>query len=284
MRLCVFLEVTRAAEYSDPATQISTAKMSGIVDYVPGALTMIAKSGTPLSEIEALLAKEGQQLAFEPYRLGALLGRKGSSTIGGVFATNASGSRRIQAGAARDFLLGVRFVDGEGHLIKNGGRVMKNVTGYDLVKLMCGSWGTLGIMSEVAFKTLPAPELTQTLVLHQLDHAQAVAAMSQALGSSYEVSGTVYLCATQSLYLRVEGFSNSVSYRVTALRALLSEYGEPEVLDHDASLRFGQICEDVSPLKEDKGDIWRISVQPSDGVETFERAGFRTGFYDWSGD
>lgn len=270
-------------EYSDPATQISTAKMSGIVDYVPGALTMIAKSGTPLSEIEALLAKEGQQLAFEPYRLGALLGRKGSSTIGGVFATNASGSRRIQAGAARDFLLGVRFVDGEGHLIKNGGRVMKNVTGYDLVKLMCGSWGTLGIMSEVAFKTLPAPELTQTLVLHQLDHAQAVAAMSQALGSSYEVSGTVYLCATQSLYLRVEGFSNSVSYRVTALRALLGEYGEQEVLDHDASLAFWSDLRDVSPLKEDKGDIWRISVQPSDGVETFERAGFRTGFYDWSG-
>ena len=120
---------------------ISTSALNGIVEYEPGALTMVAKAGTPLSVIKATLQKENQQLAFEPPEMKYLLSLTGKSTIGGVFATNASGSRRIQVGAARDHLLGVRFVDGVGRILKNGGRVMKNVTGYDLVKLMAGSWG-----------------------------------------------------------------------------------------------------------------------------------------------
>ncbi|MGB1752480.1 MAG: FAD-binding protein, partial [Paracoccaceae bacterium] len=160
---------------------------------VPGALTMVARAGTPLSEIKSVLAAEGQQLAFEPTDYKSVLNRSGTSTIGGVFATNSSGARRIQCGGARDFLLGVRFVDGQGMLIKNGGRVMKNVTGYDLVKLMAGSWGTLGVMSEVSFKVLPAPEKTASLLLETLNHKVAVAAMAAALGSPYDVSGAAYL-------------------------------------------------------------------------------------------
>ena len=162
---------------------LDVSGLSGVTLYEPGALTIVAQAGTPLSEIEATLAAENQRLAFEPYDLTAMLGTDGASTIGGVIATNASGPRRIQAGAARDFALGVRFVDGMGNIVKNGGRVMKNVTGYDLVKLMSGSWGTLGVLTEVSLKVLPAVEAVTTLVIKDIDAPQAVAAMSAALGS-----------------------------------------------------------------------------------------------------
>ena len=144
-------------------TPLTTSRISGIELYEPGALTMVAKAGTPLAEIEAALAEEGQRLAFEPIDHRGLLGTEGTPTVGGVFAANVSGPRRIQCGAARDFLLGVRFVDGAGRVVKNGGRVMKNVTGYDLVKLMAGAHGTLGVLTEVALKVLPVPEMSATL-------------------------------------------------------------------------------------------------------------------------
>ena len=156
-------------------TPLTTNGLSGITLYEPGALTLVAKSGTPVAEIDAALAAENQMLSFEPFDLAGVTRTDGVSTVGGVIASNASGSRRVQAGAARDVLLGVRFVDGRGDIIKNGGRVMKNVTGYDLARLMCGARGTLGVLTEVSLKVLPRPEATATLFLHHLSDDDAVA-------------------------------------------------------------------------------------------------------------
>lgn len=237
---------------------LDVSGLSGVTLYEPGALTIVAQAGTPVSEIEAVLAAENQRLAFEPYDLTGLLGTKGASTIGGVIATNASGPRRIQAGAARDFALGVRFVDGAGNIVKNGGRVMKNVTGYDLVKLMSGSWGTLGVLSEVSLKVLPAVETTTTLVIGDLTPAQAVAAMSAALGSPFEVSGAAWI--DEAVWLRIEGFAFSVDYRAGSLQDLLRAYGE---VTRDDTADWARV-RDAVPLHGCDA-VWRVSVKPSDG-------------------
>ncbi|WP_299727930.1 glycolate oxidase subunit GlcE [uncultured Tateyamaria sp.] len=237
---------------------LDVSGLSGVTLYEPGALTIVAQAGTPVTEIEMTLAKENQRLAFEPYDLKGLLGTKGKSTIGGVIATNASGPRRIQAGAARDFALGVRFVDGAGNIIKNGGRVMKNVTGYDLVKLMAGSWGTLGVLTEVSLKVLPAVEATTTLVITDRDPGQAVAAMSAALGSPFEVSGAAWIDG--AVWLRLEGFASSVDYRAKALGDLLIRHGD---ITHDDGADWGRV-RDGAPMTA-SSTVWRISVKPSDG-------------------
>ena len=262
---------------------LSTLGLNGIVDYVPGALTMVAKAGTPLSDIQQTLALEGQQLAFEPSDYKGVLNRPGHTTIGGVFATNSSGARRIQSGAARDYLLGLRFVDGQGALIKNGGRVMKNVTGYDLVKLVAGSWGTLGVVSEVSFKVLPAPEKTASLVLLTKDHKRAVAAMAAALGSPYDVSGAAYLPEIGACLIRVEGFEKSVVHRLNELKEKLKTFGTIDfIYDQEAQSRWEDL-RTLEPFQDFAGDLWRISVKPSDGPEVYEKVGFISGFYDWAG-
>ena len=237
---------------------LDVSGLSGVTLYEPGALTIVAQVGTPVSEIEATLAEQNQRLAFEPYDLTAMLGTTGASTIGGVIATNASGPRRIQAGAARDFALGVRFVDGAGNIVKNGGRVMKNVTGYDLVKLMSGSWGTLGILTEVSLKVLPAVEAVTTLIIPNVDAPQAVAAMSAALGSPYEVSGAAWIDG--AVWLRLEGFAMSVDYRATALSGLLRPFGD---INRDDAADWTRV-RDAAPLHS-HATVWRISVKPSDG-------------------
>ncbi len=266
---------TRAIGRTDGAP-LETAGLAGVRFYEPGALTLVAGAGSPLGEIEAMLAGEGQRLPFEAPDLRGLLGREGVSTLGGVVAANGSGPRRIQAGACRDSLIGVRFVDGAGQVVKNGGRVMKNVTGYDLVKLMAGSHGTLGVLSEVAFKLLPLPETELTLALPDLAPERAVEAMAAALGSPFDVSGAAHWPG-RGTFLRIEGFEASVRYRAGRLRRLLAGFGEAaEVESPWAAIR------DVAPFHGREGDVWRLSLRPSDGPAVAARAG-GAALFDWGG-
>ena len=277
--------------HSVGGTELGTSGLAGIRLYDPGALTLVAGAGTSLSEIESTLAESGQMLPIEPPSWATLYDneRASQSTIGGVVATNASGPRRIQSGACRDSLIGVRFVDGTGRVLKNGGRVMKNVTGYDLVKLMCGTHGTLGVLTEVAFKLLPSPATSVTVTLTGLDDAIAVRAMSTSLASPYSVSGAVHLSDSLgeggTTHLRLEGLSRSVEYRAKELVRLLTPFGvasidsDPEsVKMHWQRLRDAAILAGLSDR-----DIWRISVRPTAGPEVSRALTGCPCMFDWGG-
>lgn len=257
---------------------LETGGLSGVRLYEPGALTLVVGAGTPLVEVEGLLAGEGQRLPFDPPDMRGLLGREGVSTIGGVVAVNASGPRRVQAGACRDSLIGVRFVDGTGTVVRNGGRVMKNVTGIDLVKLMAGSHGTLGVLTEVAFKVLPAPEAVATLCVEGLDDVRAVEAMAAALGSPFDVTGAAHWPG-RGTFVRVEGFATSVRYRAGELARVLGRFGAVAEVPGDvwAEVR------DVVPFHGVAGDVWRLSVKPSDAPALVARSGADAVLYDWGG-
>ncbi|MBY6046121.1 FAD-binding protein [Vannielia litorea] len=239
---------------------------AGISLYEPGALTLVAQAGTPVAEIEAALEAEGQRLAFEVPDMRGLLSTEGESTIGGVVASNASGPRRVSVGAARDFCLGVRFVDGVGRVVQNGGRVMKNVTGYDLVKLVAGSHGTLGVLTEVSLKVLPKPEVAGVLSIDGLSVEDAVAAMSAALGTPWEVTAACHtdLAANDrpSTQLRIEGMAGSVDYRLGRLKEALGRYGEVETAVSDS--HDWPWFRDVARFAGGAEDVWRLHCRPSD--------------------
>ncbi|KUF10708.1 FAD-binding protein [Pseudoponticoccus marisrubri] len=266
---------------------LDTRGLSGITLYEPGALTLAAQAGTPLDEIEAALRAEGQRLPFEPMDPRGLLGTSGAPTIGGVVAGNVSGPRRLQAGACRDYMLGVRFVDGMGTVIKNGGRVMKNVTGYDLVKLMTGSWGSLGALSEVSLKVLPRPEAAACLLVDGLDVAQAVQLMAEAMGSPYEITGAAHdpeSAAGQPVtMLRIEGFAQSVAYRASALQAMFGLHEVRVESDPEAVADTWRRVRDVDKLHGRDGDVWRISCKPSDAPELALRLQAEAQLFDWAG-
>ncbi|WP_073332994.1 FAD-binding protein [Wenxinia saemankumensis] len=260
-------------------TPLVTAGLSGIRLYEPGALTLVAGAGTPLAEIEAALAAEGQRLSFEPMDHRALLGTTGVPTIGGVAAANVSGPRRIQAGAARDVMLGLRFVDGTGRIVANGGRVMKNVTGYDLVRLLAGSRGTLGVLSEVALKTLPVPETECTLLAEGLAPGGAVDAMSRALGTPFEVSGAAHLPDGRTA-LRLEGRAASVRYRAEALRGRL---GGTWAEAADSAALWREV-RDVTAFAGGHAAIWRCAIRPSRAAALLAAIGTdHRALLDWGG-
>ncbi|WP_297770615.1 glycolate oxidase subunit GlcE [uncultured Roseovarius sp.] len=279
---------TRPIGRASNGTRLSTAALTGIELYEPGALTLVARAGTPLAEIETALEAEGQRLAFEPMDHRALMGTQGTPTIGGVVAANVSGPRRIQAGACRDFLLGVRFVDGRGQIIKNGGRVMKNVTGYDLVKLMAGSYGTLGVLTEVALKVLPKPRSTGVLRLEGLTDEQAVTALCRSLASPYEVTGAAHLQSGENAapvtMIRLEGFENSVVYRAGELQSLLADFGAFTLdTDPEKTAAAWTHIRDVGPFQGRTGDVWRLSVKPTDAPGVVADLPGAEAFYDWGG-
>ena len=267
---------------------LDLSDMSGVVDYAPEELVITLRAGTPLREIEALLAQRNQMLAFEPPDLGPLLGRApGEGTLVGALMGNLSGPRRLSAGAARDHLLGFSGVNGRGEIFKSGGRVMKNVTGYDLSKLLAGSWGTLAVLDEVSVKVLPAPDQTRTLLLKGLDDAAAMKAMCAAMGSPHEVSGAAHI--KDSTALRVEGVAPSVEARLKGLRELLATSGaRMEELGTLESRTFWHEVRDVAPLNGARDSIvWKISCPPTEGPAIAARitAGRPAAeiFYDWSG-
>src|SRR5499427_4171632 len=212
--------------------------LAGVTLYEPAELVLSARAGTPVSEIEVLLDKHNQELAFEPIDYGPLLGAEtNNGTLGGAIAANLSGPRRIKSGAARDHFLGVTAVTGRGETIKSGGRVVKNVTGYDLCKLLAGSWGTLAAITDITIKVLPKAETETTVVVTGLDDARACAAMTAAMGSPCDVSGAAHVPdhiaswfdglpkAEASTVLRLEGFAPSVAHRKDALVALMKNFG-----------------------------------------------------------
>jgi glycolate oxidase FAD binding subunit len=280
---------------------LSMRGMTGVVSYNPAEMVMTAKAGTPLAEIEAALADKGQMLAFEPPDYRALLGSTGEPTVGGLFACNLSGPRRFQSGAARDHLLGLRFVNGRGEIVQAGGRVMKNVTGLDLVKLMAGSFGTLGLMTELTFKVLPRPETSATLILSGLDDEAASAAMAKAMALPLEVSGAAYLpesCKSRflagglpegaALALRLEGLAFSVAERMEKQKAAFAGLCPLADLDREESEALWRAIRDVKPFHADgsKRPVWKVSVAPMAGEKLLSMLRMQTGvdgYYDWQG-
>jgi len=284
-------------------SKLDLSGMTGVTLYEPGELVLSARAGTPLAEIEELLKKNRQEFAFEPPDLGPLLGGEaGQQTIGGVVSANLAGPRRIKSGAARDHFLGFTAVSGRGEVFKSGGRVMKNVTGYDLSKLIAGSWGTLAAMSDVTMKVLPASEKTRSVLVMGLDPARATQAMAAALKSPHEVAGAAYLPATLAAKsgtsyvsgagasvtaLRLEGTPGSVAWRCEELKKQLASFGPVEELHSMNSARLWREVRDVTYLVEPSDrPVWRVSVPPQSGAEIVAqvtRLIDATWFLDWGG-
>lgn len=262
---------------------LSLSKISGVNLYEPSALTLVAKAGTPYTEIEALLAAQGQRLAFEPMNHNSIFGTAGKPTIGAIAAGNISGSRRVQVGACRDAFIGVRFVNGQGEIIKNGGRVMKNVTGLDLVKLMAGAHGTLGVLTEVAFKTLPSPERQATLLVENNRIENAVKTMSAGLCSPFEVTGAAHSPDQNLTYLRVEGFDEQVDYRLKKLTELV---GKDAIIEGQAHDDLWRNIRNVEAFNQLEKPLWRLSIKPSDAPQIAEILTAKTQAemsFDWGG-
>ena len=287
-----------------PSHVLSLAGLSGITLYEPEELVLGARAGTPLAEIEAALATAGQMLAFEPPDLPRLWdanGASGQGTAGGLVGAGIAGPRRVKAGSVRDHLLGAHGVSGRGEAFKTGGRVVKNVTGYDLSKLVTASWGTLAVLTEVTFKVLPAPETTATLLLAADDTARAVGVLTAGLGSSHDVSGAAYLPAGVArrsrvagvagagrgvAALRLEGFAASVAARVAALTTLLEAQGEVARLDDAASRALWCEIRDAACFAGGEAPLWRVSVAPQAGpavADAVMRDSGGEAMFDWGG-
>jgi glycolate oxidase FAD binding subunit len=275
--------------------------LSGVTLYEPEELVLSARAGTPLAEIEALVESKGQQLAFEPMDYGPILGGPADAgSLGGALAANLSGPRRIKAGAARDHFLGFLAVSGRAETFKSGGRVVKNVTGYDLCKLLAGSFGTLAAMTEVTVKVLPRPEAEATVLILGLDDARANQAMSAAMASSCDVSAAAHLPGDMVTHFpgfgapqaatafRLEGFAPSVKHRRDALMTLLRPYGTLEAIDEARSHKLWRGVRDAAPFWANGavGDwpLWRVSTTPARGAEFAGKLPPGAQFYyDWAG-
>jgi glycolate oxidase FAD binding subunit len=270
-------------------------------------LIITVQAGAPLADVQSLIDSRNQQFAFEPVNTTRLLGTPNIGTIGGMIGAGFAGPRRIKAGGARDHLLGAHAVSGFGDSFKAGGRVVKNVTGYDLCKLLAGSWGTLAVMTEVTLKVMPRPESERTLMLRGLDDVTANRAMTAALGSPFDVSAAAHVPDSASrtaagaltdlgspgkavTLLRLEGITASAVHRAAALAAVLAPFGTAEVLEDTASASVWSSVRDVEPFAANGSrggwPVWRIVCPPASGAAVGERLARDTGgevIYDWGG-
>lgn len=289
----------RLGRHAPTASTLELSRITGIIDYEPAELVLTARAATPLAEIEGLLASRRQMLAFEPPDWRALLGHTGEPTLGGVLACNQSGPRRLKAGAARDHFLGFSAVNGRGEIWKAGGRVVKNVTGYDMCKLQAGAFGTLSALTEITIKVMPRPETSRTLLLPTTDATAALALMSAALNTPHEVSAAAYLPAALLarsqvsaalpagnglVALRLEGPTPSVAHRTDALEAAFGT--SARLADGDSTTLWAEIGA-VRPLLGSAEIVWRLNPTPSKAVQLlhalagrFASASF---FLDWGG-
>jgi len=251
-----------------PGNRLKTIGLTGVIDYDPAELVLTARAGTPMWEIEDLLEANRQMLAFEPPSWQSLLGSDGEATLGGVLACNLSGPRRVRSGAARDHLLGFSAVNGRGEIWRAGGKVVKNVTGYDMCKLLTGSYGTLSVLTEVSIRVLPRPETSASIIVPANTTGDAVRIMTEALNSEHEVSAAAFIPTNSSsakktgeVVIRIEGHAPSVEFRAAALRQLFARTDRlPEV----ASERLWCEIAAVEPMLGNEMDfIWKISCPAS---------------------
>ena len=285
-----------------PDLVLSLSGLSGVLSYEPSELVLTALAGTPIVEIQALLDDHGQRLAFEPMDHAALLGGEADrTTLGGIVATNASGPRRIKVGAARDHFLGFAGVSGRGEAFKAGGKVVKNVTGYDLSKLVAGSWGTLVVMTELTLKVMPRPPEAATLLVAGAPDSQAVHAMSAALSARAEVTAAAHLPAAVAARapvsavsaagraitaLRIEGVGPSMTPSARAVSGSLSDLTMLDTLGGEDTARLWRWIRDAEALAAGARQVWRLSVPPMSGpaaVEAVCREITAEAFYDWGG-
>ena len=286
---------------------LDLSSLNAVTSYEPNELIITVQAGAPVADVQSLIDSRNQQFAFEPIDTAPLLGTANQATIGGMIGAGLAGPRRIKAGGARDHLLGAHGVSGFGDSFKAGGRVVKNVTGYDLCKLLAGSWGTLAVMTEVTLKVMPRPESERTLVLRGLDAARANRTMTAALGSPFDVSGaahvpgSVFHVAATELgdlgspgeavtLLRLEGILASVVHRAAALGKLLAPFGAAQVLEDAASATVWSSVRDVVPFAANGAlgawPVWRIVCPPASGGALGERLARDSGgevIYDWGG-
>ena len=285
---------------------LDLSALNGITSYEPNELIITVQAGAPLADVQSLIDSRNQQFAFEPVNVSGLLGGPVVGTIGGMIGAGLAGPRRIKAGGARDHLLGAHAVSGFGDSFKTGGKVVKNVTGYDLCKLLAGSWGTLAVMTEVTLKVMPKPESERTLVLRALDDVTANRAMTAALGSPFDVSGAAHLPHSalraepafsgpgspgQAVtLLRLEGIAASAAHRAASLRQALAPFGAIEILEDAASSAIWSSVRDVQPFAADGAlgawPVWRIVCPPASGGALGQALARDTGgdvIYDWGG-
>ena len=272
-----------------PAPDVATLEMSvfnGVIDYDPPELVLTAQAATPLAEIERLIASEGQMLAFEPFDHGPMLGNSdNTATIGGIVAAAVAGPRRLSAGGTRDHVLGFEAVSGDGELFKAGSRVVKNVTGFDLSKLIAGSWGRLVALTQVTLKVLPRPEAQQTVALRGLSPESAIAVMAQALGSPAGVAAAAHLPQWEgqpTTLFRIEGFPNSVKDRLGTLASLIGEHGVNERLDPDVGEKLWQDIQHAALLPPGR-PLWRVVTAPGRATALLDALDQAEWLWDWAG-